>query len=203
MRENHRNTSKKTVRQKHSADKKTRVNKKTSAKAAFLWGFEVIAVILLAYVAAYFFCQARTNIGQSMDVTLSGGDTVLLDKLSYQFGTPKRGDIIAFKPGGNESSHTYIKRVIGLPGETVQITDGMIYINGEVYLEAADYPSINDAGLAESAITLGSGEYFVLGDNRNNSEDSRDATVGKVKLGYIEGRVWLVISPKSHFGLVS
>lgn len=181
----------------------TSKKKKPTFKSALLWVFEIIVVILFAYVLAYFFGQSRTNVGQSMDVTLSGGDRVLLNKLSYEFGTPKRGDIIAFKPGGSESSHSYIKRVIGLPGETIQIIDGMIYINGEIYLEQKDYPVINDAGLAAEPITLGSNEYFVLGDNRNNSEDSRYASVGNVSLDYIEGKVWLVLSPKEHFGLVN
>lgn len=138
-----------------------------------------------------------------MDVTLSGGDTVLLDALSYQFGAPKRGDIIAFKPNGSETSHSSIKRVIGLPGETVQIKDGMIYIDGSVYLEQTNYPAITNPGMAADEITLGKGEYFVLGDNRNNSEDSRFADVGLVHEDYIEGKVWFVLSPAEHRRVLS
>jgi signal peptidase I len=137
-----------------------------------------------------------------MDGTLSGGDTVLLNEMSYKLKGPSRGDIISFKPNGSESSHSYIKRVIGLPGETVQIKNGMIYINGELYLEDTDYPVMTDPGLAEDEIVLGSSEYFVLGDNRNNSEDSRYADIGNVNLSDIEGKIWFVISPKSHFGFV-
>ena len=168
-----------------------------------LWSFQILVVILFAYVAVYFFGQARTNIGQSMDVTLSGGDTVLLNVLAYQFGSPQRGDIIAFKPNGSETSHSSIKRVIGQPGETIQIKDGMIYIDGSVYLEQTNYPAITNPGMAAEEITLGNDEYFVLGDNRNNSEDSRFADVGLVHENYIEGKVWLVLSPAEHRRILS
>lgn len=171
-------------------------------KAILGWAFQIIVVILIAYVLVFFFGQTRTNIGQSMDVTLSGGDTVLLNGLSYKLKGPSRGDVVAFKPNGSDSTHSYIKRVIALPGETVQIKNGMIYINDELYLEKSDYPAMTDAGLAEEKITLGTSEYFVLGDNRNNSEDSRFADVGNVNLADIEGKVWFVIYPFSHFGFV-
>ena len=164
--------------------------------------FQILVVILFAYVLVYFFGQSRTNIGQSMDVTLSGGDTVLMDTLIYQVGSPKRGDVIAFKPNGSSTGHSSIKRVIGLPGETIQIKDGMIYIDGEVYLEKKSYPVITNPGMASDGITLGNQEYFVLGDNRNNSVDSRFADVGTVKASYIEGKVWFVLSPSEHRGLV-
>ena len=128
---------------------------------------------------------------------------MLIVTLSYRIGSPKRNDIIAFKPNGSDTSHIYIKRVIGLPGETIQIRDGMIYINGKVYLEKTDYPAITNPGLASEEIKLGVTEYFVLGDNRNNSEDSRYADVGLVDADYIEGRVWLRILPSDSFGRIS
>lgn len=176
--------------------------KKSVAKAVLGWMFQIIVVVLIAYVVVFFFGQTRTNIGQSMDVTLSGGDTVLLNELSYKLKDPARGDVISFRPNGSDSTHSYIKRIIGLPGETVQIKNGMIYINDELYLEKADYPAMTSAGLAEEPVTLGNAEYFVLGDNRNNSEDSRFADIGNVNLSDIEGKVWFVISPMSHFGFV-
>lgn len=168
----------------------------------FLWTFEILVIILFAYVVVYFFGQSRTNIGQSMEVTLSGGDTVLLNVLAYQVGAPKRGDVVAFKPNGSTTGHSSIKRIIGLPGETVQIKDGMIYINGEVYLEKKSYPVMTNPGMASEEINLGDREYFVLGDNRNNSEDSRFADVGLVKSDYIEGKVWFVLSPSEHRGIL-
>ncbi len=176
--------------------------KKRLPKLVFGWAFQIAVVILFAYVVVYFFGQSRTNIGQSMNPTIAGGDTVLLNELSYKIKGPGRGDVIAFKPNGSNSSHSYIKRVIGLPGETIQIREGRIYINDNLYLEKNDYQAMTDAGLAKDKITLENSEYFVLGDNRNNSQDSRYADVGNVKLTDIEGKVWFTISPLKHFGTV-
>lgn len=179
-----------------------RRKKRSIIRTILVWTFEILVTILFAYVLVYFFGQSRTNIGQSMDVTLSGGDTVLLNVLSCQLGSPKRGDVIAFKPNGSSTGHSSIKRVIGLPGETVQIRDGMIYIDGEVYLEDKSYPVITNPGMAADEMKLGDQEYFVLGDNRNNSVDSRFADVGVVKASYIEGKVWFVLSPSEHRGFI-
>ncbi len=176
--------------------------KKSVVRNILLWTFEILVVILFAYVVVYFFGQTRTNVGQSMDVTLSGGDTVLLNVMAYQLGSPKRGDVISFKPNGSTTGHSSIKRIIGLPGETIQIKDGMIYINGAVYLEKKNYPAITNPGIAADEIKLGDKQYFVLGDNRNNSEDSRFGDVGLVESDYIEGKVWFVFSSQGHRGFL-
>lgn len=176
--------------------------KKSIPRVVFGWTFQILIVIMFAYVIVYFFGQSRTNVGQSMDVTLSGGDTVLINVMAYQLGGPERGDIISFKPNGSDSSHSNIKRVIGLPAETVQIIDGMIYIDGKVYLEQKNYPTITNPGMASDPITLDGDEYFVLGDNRNNSEDSRFADIGLVDSDSIEGKVWFVLNPGEHRGFV-
>lgn len=176
--------------------------KKSILKVVFAWTFQILIVIMFAYVVVYFFGQSRTNVGQSMDVTLSGGDTVLINVMAYQLGGPERGDIISFKPNGSESSHSNIKRVIGLPGETIQIIEGMIYIDGKVYLEKKNYPSITNPGMASEPIALEGDEYFVLGDNRNNSEDSRFADIGLVEADTIEGKVWFVLNPSENRGFV-
>ena len=176
--------------------------KKSVIRNILLWTFEILVVILFAYVVVYFFGQSRTNVGQSMDVTLSGGDTVLLNVMAYQLGSPKRGDVISFKPNGSTTGHSSIKRIIGLPGETIQIKDGMIYIDGSVYLEKKNYPAITNPGIAADEVTLGEKQYFVLGDNRNNSEDSRFGDVGLVNSDYIEGKVWFVLSSQGHRGFL-
>ena len=172
--------------------------KRSVPRVIFSWSFQIILVIMFAYVLVYFFGQSRTNVGQSMDTTLSGGDEVLINILAYQMNGPGRNDIISFKPNGNNSSRSSIKRVIGLPGETVQIKDGMIYIDGKVLHEEADYPVITNPGMAAEPVHLSDVQYFVLGDNRNNSDDSRFADVGLVSSDMIEGRVWCVLSPSSH-----
>ena len=176
-------------------------DKKSIPRTVFSWSFQIIMVIMFAYVVVLFFGQTRTNIGQSMDTTLTGGDTVLINTLAYQMRGPSRGDIISFKPNGN-NSRSSIKRVIGLPGETIRITDGMIEIDGKTYLEKRSFPVISNPGMAAEPIHLSDSEYFVLGDNRNNSEDSRFADVGMVTNDMIEGRVWFVLNPSERRGFL-
>lgn len=176
--------------------------KKSIPRVVFSWTFQILITIMFAYVVVFFFGQSRTNVGQSMDITLSGGDTVLINVMAYQLGGPDRGDIISFKPNGSESSHSNIKRVIGLPGETIQIIEGMVYIDGKVYLEKKNYPAITNPGMASEPIKLDGDEYFVLGDNRNNSEDSRFADIGLVETDMIEGKVWFVLNPGENRGFV-
>ena len=147
--------------------------KRSIPQQIFLWVFQIVIVVLFAFVVVYFFGQTRTCIGQSMSTTIEGGDAVLLDGLSYKLGNPKRNDVIAFQLNGNREGASSIKRILGVPGETIQIKDGMIYIDGEIYLEKKDYPAMTDAGLAEEPITLGTNQYFVLGDNREVSYDAR------------------------------
>ena len=120
----------------------------------------------------------------------------------YKIKSPKRGDVIVFKTSASDDAALHIRRVIGLPGETVQIKEGQIYINGNVYEENGAYQEIADGGLADSAITLESGEYFVLGDNRNNSEDSRFSDIGNISKKYIVGKIWFTVSPKSKIGFI-
>ena len=109
---------------------------------------------------------------------------------------------MVFFPNGNEKSHLYIKRVIGVPGDTVQIKNGTVYVNGKVFDEKIEAASIEHAELAEDEIEVGEDEFFVLGDNRNNSEDSRYANIGNVKKEYIVGKAWFIVSPLKDFGFV-
>lgn len=124
-----------------------------------------------------------------------------MDKLTYRFSDPKRYDIIVF-PYQYEDDTYFIKRIIGLPGETVQIVDGTIYIDGEVLQESYGREVMRSSGLAADPITLGDDEYFVLGDNRNDSTDSRDPSVGKIKRDQIIGRAWVRIWPLSKIGIL-
>ena len=168
----------------------------------FVWAVQIILVCLLAFALVWYFGKKISVIGDSMSPQLQNGDITLVNRLVYDARKPKRGEIIAFKPNGNESSHFYMKRVIGLPGETVEYEDGMIYIDGELLEEDYETTEIEEVGLLEEPIELGEDEFFVLGDDRMNSEDSRAADVGNVKRSEIEGKVWFVVSPMEHFGFV-
>ena len=183
---------------------KTKKEKKSHSVAYELFGWLVyIAIIVgLTWLIITFVGQRTSVSGHSMETTLQDGDQLIVDKISYRFRDPKRYDIIVF-PYQYEENVYYIKRIIGLPGETVQVKDGYVYINGEK-LESDIYGKevMQSAGIAAEPITLGDDEYFVLGDNRNNSVDSRFADVGTVKASYIEGKVWFVLSPSEHRGLV-
>ncbi len=140
--------------------------------------------------------------GDSMKPVLNNGDVVLVNRFSYTFGSPKRGDLIVFKPKGNENNHDYIKRVVALPGETVELVEGGIYIDGEKLDESYETTPLTDVGIVTDKITLEEDEYFVLGDDRQNSEDSRDMEVGNVKRSEIFGKAWFVLSPMSDFGFI-
>lgn len=167
-----------------------------------IWAFKIILVCLLALVIVFYFGRQVKKSGDSMRPAVLDGDIVLVNRMIYDASKPKRGDIIVFKPNGNENARSYIKRIIGLPGETVQIKDGEIYIDGEKLEEKYETTAIEDAGTASEEITLDGDEYFVLGDNRRNSEDSRMADIGNVKRSEIEGKAWFVLSTKGNFGFI-
>ena len=158
-----------------------------------------IIVICVAFVPKYVLQRTIVD-GKSMMNTLKHGENLLVEKVSYHFTDPGRFDVIVFYPPGRESSDYYIKRVIGLPGETVQIKGEDIYINDEKIEENFGKDPIVDPGIAEKPIKLGDDEFFVLGDNRTVSEDSRYEEVGPVKRENIEGRAILRIYPLSEFG---
>ena len=172
------------------------------AKEVLLWILQIALTILLAFTFVYFIGLRTSAVGQSMAETLYNGDNVLVNRFVYAVSNPKPNDIIVFKPNGNEKSHLYIKRVIGIPGDTVQIVKGVVYVNGEVFDEAVSVSSIEEAGIANEPITLEDDEYFVLGDNRNNSEDSRFANIGNVRKEHIIGKVWFRIVSWNEFGFL-
>ena len=161
-----------------------------------------IGVVLGVTFLIITFVGQRTHVsGESMENTLDNGDQLIVDKITYRFRDPERFDIIVFPFHYKENTY-YIKRIIGLPGETVQIADGTIYINGQVLEESYGREVMQDPGIAAEPITLGEDEYFVLGDNRDQSSDSRDPSVGLIHRDEIIGRAWLRIWPLDSFGIL-
>ena len=166
------------------------------------WVFEIIVTLVFAVLVAISAFQTVTLQESAMEPTYSVSEKFFVNRALYKVSSPKRGDVIVFKTSASDSAALHIRRVIGLPGETVQVKDGKIYINGKVYEEKGAYQDMTDGGLANSAITLESGEYFVLGDNRNNSEDSRFSDIGNISKKYIVGKVWFTVSPKNKIGFI-
>lgn len=165
------------------------------------WVVYILIVITVSFCIVTFVGQRTVVDGSSMNDTLQNGDNLIVDKLSYRFTDIDRFDIVVFRYH-NERNIFYIKRVIGLPGETVQIIDDDIYINGELLEENYGKEPMESAGCASEPITLGEDEYFVLGDNRNDSSDSRDSSVGNVQRDWIIGRALMRITPFRNAGLL-
>lgn len=162
----------------------------------------ILFIFCLVFLVTTYVGQRTRVEGHSMEPALSDGDNLIVDKISYRFHDPERFDIIIF-PYQWEPNTYYIKRIIGLPGEAIQIDDeGNIYIDGEVLQEHYGLERIKNPGSAREPITLGEDEYFVLGDNRNNSEDSRFTQVGVIHRDDIVGRAWLRIYPFDRIGFI-
>ncbi len=166
---------------------------------------KIVAIILFAMVFAriinaYIVQETIVN-GSSMNPTLESSDKVLIDKIIYKIDKLNRYDIVVFD---YHHSSVYVKRIIGLPGERITIRKGRVYVNGKIL---KDDPRIKDtmhyAGIARDGVELGKDEYFVLGDNRNNSYDSRYEEVGVVNKSSMIGKVWIRIFPILKFGAVN
>ncbi len=163
---------------------------------------DVLLIIVFAYTLISFTCDRVMVVGSSMQPVFQNEDSCLVNRFAYAFSGPSRFDLVAFKMHDTGSAKTYVKRVVGLPGETVKIKNQKLYINGEELEKDVSDALILTAGMAGSEIKLGKDEYFVLGDNRNNSEDSRFSTIGILSKGNITGKVWAVCSPFDRAGLV-
>ena len=185
----------------------------SALQGATVWIGEIILAFVVGCMVVWFFGYSLSNVGESMEPTLKSGDKVLINRLIYEVKSPSYGDLIVFKPNGNQNTHYHIKRVVGKPGgtvtvspkradkgDTVTIKSGRVFVNGELLNETVQTERMQDAGLAEEGVKLGTDEYFVLGDNRNNSEDSRSANIGNVKKEDILGRAWFVVTPGERFG---
>lgn len=161
----------------------------------------IVVAIIIAFFLTYNWGVKTSVIGVSMESTLYNGQTILVSRLSYLIMRPKIGDIIVFKPNGNQNTHYYVKRVVATPGDKVEFREGRLYVND--VMEKDGYDKVADPGIAENAFVLGADEYFVLGDNRNNSEDSRSGNVGPVEKKLIEGRAWFKFTMKdSYMGFI-
>lgn len=180
------------------APKKTR---KRSIVKTLLSIIVCVAVAVAASILITTYVANHTTVeGGSMEPCLKSGDELIVEKISYLTGDPERLDVIVFKYNNYTK---YIKRIIGMPGESVLIDDeGKIYINGKPIFDEFGNGIIEDAGMAKREIELGPDEYFVLGDNRNASKDSRDKDVGAVKKSQIVGKAWLRVMPFDNFGMV-
>ena len=178
-------------------EKKKRVSK-DMVREILVTIFYCFAAVLLAFVLVFLVGMKISVIGVSMEPALYNGQEIFINRFIYKLFQPGRGDIIAFLPNGNQNSHYYLKRVVGLPGERVQIIGGYVYIDGELLDEGDTYDKISDPGIAENEVILGSDEYFVLGDNRNSSEDSRSGNIGPVKKDTIAGKAWFHLSSEKE-----
>lgn len=188
-------------RLRHNREKKE-INKRELLRSLGRYAVAILIVIIVGYSIVEFGVQTLRIIGQSMEPSLQNGDVVLVNKLGYVFGEPKRFDLIAFKQREGDNSYYNVKRVIGLPGETVTIQEGYVFIDGVVLVGLPFDEKVSTEGLALEGVTLGDGEYFVLGDNVNNSEDSRFANMGNILKNEILGKVVYRWFPKNTRGKV-
>ncbi len=164
---------------------------------------QIIGVIALAFILVEYAVERTTMPGDSMMPTLNNEDAIIVDKLSYLFGEPERYDIIVFNLTGKEHSFYSLKRVIGLPGEKIQIKSGYVYIDDVMLDEPMEIDPILIPGLAEEPMVLDEDEYFVLGDNRNMSEDSRFANIGNIVKSDIVGRAWIRTNDFNFVGKIN
>ena len=167
------------------------------------WIVEITLVIGLAYAVINFAMERTTMLGDSMEITLQANDKILINKMAYYFKEPKRFDVIVFKQSGKEHSYYNTKRIIGLPGEKVKIQNGNVYINGTLLVEPMEVEEMQISGLAEEEFILEEDEFFVLGDKRNNSEDSRFANIAMVVKSDIIGKAWIRLSPFSFVNKIN
>lgn len=157
---------------------------------------DIIIVICMGLFAATYFCVDGKIVGNSMSPTLLNDQKVFVNTFEYNLHEPRVGDVILFN-----KKETYVKRIVAIPGDTVQIKNGKLYINEEIYEIISDEKIVNAGNIAKKT-KLDVDEYFVIGDNINNSEDSRFSTVGTVSKDEIIGKVWFVYSPFKNIGFI-
>ncbi len=165
------------------------------------WTLLILIAVILGYSVVQFGGQSISIVGQSMNPVLEHGDKVIVSKLSYTLGKPKRFDIVAFKLRKSDE-YFNVKRIVGMPGETVKIMDGKIFINDKALENVPFDEYILSSGSVGEGVTLADNEYFLIGDNCNNSEDSRFSNIGNVLDNEILGKVVFRFSPKETRGKI-
>lgn len=158
---------------------------------ALLFIVEISIVIFAAYSITHYGLEKMAVSGDNMSPTLKEGDEILINRMGYHIFPIKRNDIVVVRHSGSEHSYYTVERVIGLPGESLRIEEGLVYINDKQLKEKYDFPLMENGGLALEEITLEKDEYFMLCDNRNACEDSRNANIGNVLKENIIGKAWL------------
>ena len=169
----------------------TSVNPRKIITGILITLIEIAIVVLVAFLIVRYGLERMTMSGNGMEPTVKDDDSILINKMSYKLHSVKRNDVVVLRQNGSEHNYYVVQRVIGLPGEKVKITNGEVYIDGKVLDEKYDFPLMKNGGLALDEITLDDDEYFVLGDNRNDCEDSRNASMGNVLKGDIVGKAWI------------
>ena len=165
--------------------KKKKISSAT-IREIFSWIFGIVAAVFIAAVLNYFMGMTTNVVGVSMEPTLYNGQKIYINRFLYILSSPKAGDV--FLPNGNENAHYYVKRVVAVPGDQLVVKDSVLFVNG---LESPWVTEkLVDAGIADNEFTLENGEYFCIGDNPGNSEDSRSANIGPVKEADIVGKAW-------------
>ncbi len=167
--------------------KKKRIST-AAVREVFTWIFGIFVAVFIAGVLVYFLGMTTNVVGVSMEPNLYNEQKIFIDRFIYVVSSPRRGDVVVFLPNGNENAHYYVKRVVAVPGDKLMVRSGVFYVNG---IESPYVTErIADGGIAENEMTLGTGEYFCIGDNPGNSEDSRSANIGPVQEKDIIGKVW-------------
>ncbi|WP_178551620.1 signal peptidase I [Frisingicoccus sp.] len=191
------------MRKKIYSDKDKKPEKIEQNKAKEIAGLVIYCLIVIAamFLIIKYVGQRTVVMGHSMEPTLQDSDNLITDKITYRFRDPKRFDIIVF-PFKDNRATLLIKRIVGMPGETVQVIDGNVYVNGYALEDNYGNAVMTDPGLAADPVVLKEDEYFVLGDNRNNSTDSRFESVGNIHRSEIIGRAWLRVWPLNKLSLL-
>lgn len=180
--------------------KQLKQKRKKILKNILIWLVKITLILFLSVSTVYLFGKEVKMSGNSMYPTLENGDTVLINKFSNLIFKPKVGDLLVFRPNGNPLANIEIKRVVALPGDKVKISDGYLFVNSQKI--DSNFNKIQDAGIAEKEITLSAGDYFVLSDNRNIMQDSRNVSFGMVRRSYCIGKAWFIISPSGRRGII-